>query len=96
MAQTEDRQEFVRDLLLTIPTFQDWMMIDWMILGLWAYAVLSPIRSHPRTLFLIAIVEFLWGAYDVCIQEYAQSIPFFFYSLTTLNHFLHPRLEKQK
>lgn len=83
MAQREDVQDFLKDLLLAVPTFQDFVMIDWMILGLWACAVLSPIRNHPQTLLLIAIVELLWGAYDLSIQEYAQSIPFFFYFLST-------------
>lgn len=84
MSSREDFQEFLKDLSLAVPTLLDYQMIDWMILALWAYAVLWPAKSRALTLLSISIVEFLWGVYDLSIGEFAQCIPFFFYSLVTV------------
>ena len=84
MSSREDFQEFLADLSLTVPTLRDCQMIDWAILILWAYAMLWPVKSRAQTLLLISTVEFLWGVYDLSIGEFAQCIPFFFYSLVTV------------
>lgn len=84
MYSREDFQRFLVDLSLIVPMLCDYRMIDWMILILWAYTVLWPAKSRVQSLLLISIVEFLWGFYDLSIGEYAQCIPFFFYSLVTV------------
>ena len=83
--------EFLKDLSLAVPTLQDYSMIDWVILSLWGYAVLWPSKSRVHTLLLLSIVDLLWGVYDLSIAEYAQSIPFLFYSLLTATSYLRTR-----
>jgi hypothetical protein len=83
MYNQKNWEVFLLDLWPIIPTFQDYMMIDWLILALWAYSVLIPIKNRSQALFLVSIVEILWGFYDISISEYAQSIPFFCYAVVT-------------
>ncbi len=80
----ESKEEFLQDLLLTIPSIQDYMMIDWGILALWAYTFLVPAKTVQMRLLAISIVELLWGIYDLSIEEYAQSIPLLLQGLMML------------
>jgi hypothetical protein len=77
-----EKKEFLKDLSLVVPNIQDYVMIDWMILALWAGAVLLPSKNRSRTIVLVSIVELCWGMYDLSIGEFAQSIPFFVYFLS--------------
>ena len=91
MSSRENLEEFLRDLSLTVPTFLDYEMIDWMILALWACAVLWPTKNRPHALILMCIVECLWGMYDLSNAEYAQAVVFFCHALVMMFAYLkHP------
>lgn len=71
-------------------------MIAWLILVFWMCAILSRPKNPAHTIILIAITQLLWGIYDLSIQEYAQSIPFFLYFLWISLHLFGPHQVSQR
>jgi len=84
MTEFQEKNEgFLRDLLLTVPYFQGYEMVDWMILAVSFAGFLATSKSRLHGLILLSIADVLWGAYDLSQGEYAQGLLFFFYCTLT-------------
>lgn len=80
MTEFQEKNEgFLRDLLLTVPYFQGYEMIDWLILAVSIAGFLTTSKNRLHGLVLLSIADALWGAYDLFQGEYAQGLLFFFY-----------------
>lgn len=87
----DDREEFLKDLSLTVPNVQEYNMIDWFLLSLWAYSALMPAKNLSVQLLYISTAEMLWGMYGFSNSEYAQSVVFFCHALVMMFAYLkHP------